>query len=110
MPPPSTCFDLETFSARNSVLLKYCDGETLSACTMLTPNLPGASFAGSNSSVTKVNGTTLHWQGKNILHAAINDLLTHRTLANATDVVISGCSAGGWAHDYFYNTPTVPRF
>jgi len=66
----------------NSVYFKYCDGN---------------SFSGSNSSTTDVGGTTLHWRGKHILRAGITDLLTNRGLANASDVVVSGCSAGGLA-------------
>jgi len=66
----------------NSVYFKYCDG---------------ASFSGSNASTTVVDGTTLHWRGKHVLHGGITDLLLNRGLAKATDVVVSGCSAGGLA-------------
>jgi hypothetical protein len=66
----------------NSVFLRYCDG---------------GSFSGSNSSTTMVQGMELHWRGKHILKAMIDDLLNNRGLAKATDIVISGCSAGGLA-------------
>ena len=44
-----------------------------------------------------VQGMELHWRGKHILKAMIDDLLNNRGLAKATDIVISGCSAGGLA-------------
>eukprot|EP00658_Telonema_sp_P-2_P085068 TRINITY_DN9608_c0_g1_i7.p1 TRINITY_DN9608_c0_g1~~TRINITY_DN9608_c0_g1_i7.p1 ORF type:complete len:324 (+),score=62.71 TRINITY_DN9608_c0_g1_i7:193-1164(+) len=66
----------------NSVFFKYCDGN---------------SFSGSNSSTTIVSGSTLHWRGKHILNGGISDMLAHRGLDKATDVVVSGCSAGGLA-------------
>jgi hypothetical protein len=39
----------------------------------------------------------LHWRGKAILEAGISDMLANRGLDEATDLVISGCSAGGLA-------------
>lgn len=66
----------------NSVFFRYCDG---------------GSFAGSNASTTKHLGATLHWRGRHVLNAGISDMLSARGLAKATDVVVSGCSAGGLA-------------
>ena len=67
----------------NMVYMKYCDG---------------GSFSGSNASATAMpDGTRLHFRGKHILEAGISDLLRARGLARATDVVVSGCSAGGLA-------------
>ena len=66
----------------NAVFMKYCDG---------------ASFAGSNSSTESINGVTLHWRGHHILNAIMDDLFTNHNLGAATDVVVSGCSAGGLA-------------
>ena len=66
----------------NSVHLKYCDGN---------------SFSGSNSSTTVYENTTLHWRGKHILEAVMEDLLTKRGLNLASDVVVGGSSAGGLA-------------
>jgi len=66
----------------NMVYMKYCDG---------------ASFSGSNSSVTVVSGAPLHFRGKHVLDAFIADLLTNRGLSKATDLVVTGCSAGGLA-------------
>eukprot|EP01052_Picozoa_sp_SAG31_P008464 SAG31_NODE_429_length_15801_cov_6.878551_3_plen_422_part_00 len=69
----------------NMVYFKYCDG---------------GSFSGSNASSTppdSAGGTRLHWRGKHILNGGITDMLRHRGLAKATEVVVSGCSAGGLA-------------
>eukprot|EP00048_Salpingoeca_helianthica_P024201 m.30495 g.30495 ORF g.30495 m.30495 type:complete len:442 (-) comp9246_c0_seq1:86-1411(-) len=66
----------------NAVLLRYCDGN---------------SFSGTNSTLTPYKNLTLHFRGKHILEAVINSLLTDRGLDHATDVVISGSSAGGLA-------------
>lgn len=40
---------------------------------------------------------TLYFRGKRILHAVLLDLLSGRGMAAATDVVLTGCSAGGLA-------------
>ena len=68
----------------NMVYFKYCDG---------------GSFSGSNASSTfdPTTNTTLHWRGKHILNGGITDMLTKRGLAQASEVVVSGCSAGGLA-------------
>jgi O-palmitoleoyl-L-serine hydrolase len=64
----------------NVVYFMYCDGN---------------SFSGSNSSTTQVENTTLHFRGRHILDAAMAQLTNLKQ--HATDVVISGCSAGGLA-------------
>jgi len=66
----------------NAVLMRYCDGD---------------SFSGSNATATPYRNLTLHFRGKHILNAQLNSLLNERGLINATDVVVSGCSAGGLA-------------
>lgn len=66
----------------NHVWIKYCDGN---------------SFSGDNETTTEVNGMTLHWRGSRILDAAIEDLLTKHGMADATEVVPGGGSAGGLA-------------
>lgn len=66
----------------NAVFLRYCDG---------------GSFSGSNATVTNYGGDPtkpLWFRGKHVLKADMNDLLANRGLAKATDVVVSGCSAG----------------
>ena len=65
----------------NSVYLQYCDG---------------GSFSGNNDTVTVHKNTSLYFRGKRIREASYASLLASG-LTNATDVVISGCSAGGLA-------------
>jgi len=66
----------------NAVFLRYCDG---------------GSFSGNNDTETKYQGNSLYFRGFKNLQAMFNDLFTNRGLNVATDVVISGCSAGGLA-------------
>jgi len=66
----------------NAVLLRYCDG---------------ASVSGDKIAPTIVGNSTLYFRGRAILDAEIEDLLSRRGMKEATDVVISGCSAGGLA-------------
>eukprot|EP00959_Pyramimonas_sp_CCMP1952_P236870 4950319-Pyramimonas_sp.AAC.3 len=66
----------------NIVLLRYCDG---------------SSFSGLRDDTVVVGDRELHFRGFAILQAMIDDLLTNRGLQASTDVVISGCSAGGLA-------------
>merc|ERR1712137_1099627 len=44
-----------------------------------------------------VSGTILHYRGRAILDAEIKSLLFDRGMNKATDVIVSGCSAGGLA-------------
>lgn len=66
----------------NAVELRYCDG---------------ASLSGDRATPANVSGTTLHYRGRAILDAEIKSLLNDRGMNKATDVVVSGCSAGGLA-------------
>jgi len=66
----------------NKVFMVYCDG---------------SSFAGYNNSYTNYKGLNIYFRGRGILEATITDLNSHRGLREATDVVVSGCSAGGLA-------------
>eukprot|EP01065_Artemidia_motanka_P021125 TRINITY_DN2520_c0_g1_i1.p2 TRINITY_DN2520_c0_g1~~TRINITY_DN2520_c0_g1_i1.p2 ORF type:complete len:413 (+),score=152.86 TRINITY_DN2520_c0_g1_i1:59-1240(+) len=66
----------------NSVFIRYCDG---------------GSFSGNNASTTSYGGTELHWRGKHIREAVVATLKRDHGLNDATDAVISGCSAGGLA-------------
>ena len=54
----------------------------------------GASFSGNNETTVTVNNVVLHFRGKRILDAIADDLLTGKGMAGASDVVVSGCSAG----------------
>ena len=66
----------------NKVELRYCDG---------------ASLSGDKASPTNVSGTILHFRGRAILDAEIDHLLHVNGMQQATDVIVSGCSAGGLA-------------
>mmetsp|Transcript_93380 Transcript_93380/g.166088 ORF Transcript_93380/g.166088 Transcript_93380/m.166088 type:complete len:414 (+) Transcript_93380:85-1326(+) len=66
----------------NAVELRYCDG---------------ASLSGDKETPASVSGSTLHYRGRAILDAEIKSLLFDRGMKEATDVVVSGCSAGGLA-------------
>lgn len=69
----------------NAVFLRYCDG---------------GSFSGSNATAVPFQSNTssqMWFRGKHILKAMQDDLFKNRGLAASTDVVISGCSAGGLA-------------
>jgi len=65
----------------NVVVLLYCDG---------------SSFSGSRANPVPYNGKNVYFRGKNNLIAASQDLLA-KGLNKATDVIITGCSAGGLA-------------
>jgi hypothetical protein len=62
------------------VLVSYCDG---------------ASWAGLNRTTTVHRGRELHFRGKANLDALIGSLKAQHSFADATDVVVSGGSAGG---------------
>ncbi|CAK9004260.1 Pectin acetylesterase 5 [Durusdinium trenchii] len=66
----------------NNVFMKYCDG---------------ASFSGNNDTVTKYQNTSLFFRGKRIREAIVKDLMEQHGLNQATDLMVSGCSAGGLA-------------
>lgn len=70
----------------NKVYIHYCDGGSFSGNAELT-------YKPNNSS----NETKLYFKGKKILNAVFEDLKANRGLNEATDVVISGGSAGGLA-------------
>jgi len=64
----------------NTAFVRYCDG---------------GSYSG--DSQVDFGGRTLQFRGRTIRDAVIRDLLLHHGMARATDVLISGCSAGGLA-------------
>jgi len=66
----------------NHVFMRYCDG---------------ASFSGNNATVQVHKGAALHWRGMHIREAISADLFANRGLSEASDLVVSGCSAGGLA-------------
>ena len=59
------------------MFLKYCDG---------------ASYSGANDTVTVVNGKPLHFRGKYIENAFIDDLLTNRGVPLASCCAMPACS------------------
>lgn len=66
----------------NHALLRYCDG---------------GSYSGTREDVAEVWGTQVHFKGAFILEAFHDTLSKRFNLDAATDVVFSGCSAGGLA-------------
>jgi hypothetical protein len=64
----------------NSVLINYCDG---------------GAFSGRRTEPMTILGRPLFFQGSFILDAIADDLNKQHGLAQATEVVIGGCSAGG---------------
>merc|ERR1719240_189470 len=66
----------------NHVKMRYCDG---------------ASFSGNNDTVAEYKGSQLHFRGNRIRKAIAQDLFDNRGMKDATDLVVSGCSAGGLA-------------
>ncbi|CAJ1419907.1 unnamed protein product [Effrenium voratum] len=65
----------------NKVHMSYCDG---------------GSFSGDNDTVTVYKGAKLHFRGRRIREAIAKDLMA-KGLGRASDLVVSGCSAGGLA-------------
>jgi len=66
----------------NKIFLYYCDG---------------GSFSGNNNTVTEYKDVKLYFRGFHNLMAYKRDLDIRHGFRKATDVVISGCSAGGLA-------------
>lgn len=66
----------------NKVFVPYCDG---------------ASFSGDVDEPVNFQGMDLHFKGYKILQAVYSHLLAYRDLDKASDVIISGSSAGGLA-------------
>lgn len=66
----------------NAVLLRYCDG---------------ASFIGDTVEAVPYSGDSLYFRGWRNLQATITDLIKNHGLADATEVLIGGDSAGGLA-------------
>eukprot|EP01041_Mallomonas_annulata_P000132 gene132-211_t len=61
----------------NTVYVRYCDG---------------GSYAGNTAVI--VNGTTLYFHGMHNRNEVIKNLLSGQGMSDATEVLISGCSAG----------------
>jgi hypothetical protein len=75
------------FYSWNAVFIHYCDG---------------ASFGSNNvQPVTTPQGHQIWMRGRSNFDAVITDLLQHRDMADATEIILTGGSAGGLA--VFYN-------
>eukprot|EP01065_Artemidia_motanka_P015223 TRINITY_DN19098_c0_g1_i1.p1 TRINITY_DN19098_c0_g1~~TRINITY_DN19098_c0_g1_i1.p1 ORF type:complete len:433 (+),score=116.73 TRINITY_DN19098_c0_g1_i1:70-1299(+) len=74
------------FHTWNAVFLKYCDG---------------SSFGGGRAGAVEYKGQTLHFRGRANFDAMVTDLMQNFGMSEATEVVLSGGSAGGLA--VFYN-------
>jgi len=75
----------------NKAYLKYCDGASFGGNRLLPQNVTNSDG----------NIVPLYSRGHRILKAVYNDLLNIQGMNNATDIVITGCSAGGlstWLH------------
>jgi len=66
----------------NHVKMRYCDG---------------GSFSGNNETTPVYQNKTLYWRGSRIREAIAKDLFENRGMDQATELVVSGCSAGGLA-------------
>ena len=74
------CDKNPSFCNYNTVYVKYCDGN---------------SFSGARSDTVRVDDKELHFKGFFILEAVLTDLFANEGLDEATDVLVTGCSAGG---------------
>lgn len=89
------------FASFNKIYVPYCDG---------------GSFAGDVQQPVVIGGTPIYFRGKRIITAIIENLIADYQLNQATDVLLSGCSAGGLANyinaDYVGSLlpPSVKRF
>jgi hypothetical protein len=76
----SNCTTNPVFCNWNMVYLAYCDGN---------------SFSGNRDNTVIVNGKPLHFRGRRILDAVIHDINQKFAFGSATEVLLTGCSAGG---------------
>jgi hypothetical protein len=80
----------------NTVYLRYCDG---------------FSFSGNNDTTITSGKVTLHFRGFRILTGLFQRLIKDYKFGMATDVLLSGCSAGGlstYLHADYVRTTFVP--
>ena len=80
----ASCKDNPTFCHFNRVVVPYCDG---------------ASFAGDMEEPQTANGTAspVYYRGKRIVDAVIQTLVADFGLGSASEVLLTGSSAGGMA-------------
>ena len=63
---------------------------------MFVPYCDGASFSGNMDGVVTVGNSSLYFRGKTVLESVFADLNT-QSLSSSTEVLLTGCSAGGCA-------------
>ena len=95
--PPTITF--ETFSQTNHFMLLFSN-QSVSPLTwnftkIFLPYLDGGSQIGDLTAPVTVGKQTIYYRGKRIHRATMETLLAVEGLASATDVVLSGGSAGG---------------
>ena len=76
----ASCETNPTFCNHNFVYMKYCDGD---------------SSSGASDIVTTVEGEDQHHRGHYILGGVLESHLADHNLADATELHLTGCSAGG---------------
>lgn len=71
----------------NTVFVRYCDGGSYAGNSIVSARV--------SSSESQIYNRTLYFKGKNNRDATIHELLSKHKMGEASDVLISGCSAGG---------------
>ena len=81
-------------------------------CTYVVyvPYCDGASFSGNNDTTQPAGNYTLHWRGWRIFNGVWQLLQKQYNLNSATDVLMSGCSAGGTKYKYLYYRNGTNRY
>mmetsp|Transcript_20847 Transcript_20847/g.18385 ORF Transcript_20847/g.18385 Transcript_20847/m.18385 type:complete len:111 (-) Transcript_20847:160-492(-) len=78
----------------NTIYVKYCDG--------------GMFLADRAEPVQAEDGSSIYYRGRRIMMAVFQELVNNYNFNSATDVLVSGCSAGAAAvyghSDYIRNT------
>ncbi|KAL1522401.1 hypothetical protein AB1Y20_017391 [Prymnesium parvum] len=98
------------FASKGGILSRCCSMSSMELCNMnkvFVPYCDGASFGGQReislgraANVSVATGSTPHAlrsDGRAILAGVVEHLIAQHSLGQATDVLLSGCSAGGLA-------------
>lgn len=81
----------------HTVYIKYCDG---------------AAHGGDNATTVKAGKYELHYRGRRNMKAVFEELIASYKFNDATDVLVSGCSAGGvavYSHAKYIHDTYVPK-
>jgi hypothetical protein len=79
-----------------AIFVEYCDG---------------TSYTSERANPVKTAKGTIYYRGKRVLDALITDWLTNEGMSDATDVIMSGTSAGGlttYLHAEYFRTKLAP--